>query len=540
MNSLNVNKGQDKLKVALVQCPAWGIISQPLALAQLSGCLKQRQCKVRAFDINIDLYNNRNDKYETVWAMEQNNFWFDDNNVAEFFSYNRAAIEKHINAILTFQPDVIGFSVSVTSLLPTLRFAESIKELSPQTEIIIGGQLFLVPADIEAVFRHGGVDVIVMGEGEETFCELVELLSQKKDLNLCKGICFRKSGQIIKTAPRPLIEDLDKLPFLDFTDLPLAEYNIPIVAKQLPIMTSRGCPLTCVFCGSKVYWPGYRTMSGARIYEEIKYQVERDPNFDYIRFMDLLFNGSIKTLVDFCDLMISSPPKHNLNWDAFAVIRPEMTFGVLNKMKKSGCHELYFGIESGSQHVLDLMKKRYKIEDADMVLKSAYEAGIRVTCSFMLGFPGETEKDFQETLNFLKRNARYMNFAYPSRAFCTIEPHTYLEKHMEEFGIVPNPRINTYWESKDGKNTYPERVRRCEIFAEFASSIGLSVSLGLQTSLELDRYYNLGQYYESQDDYDNAMAYFSKYLELDPGNRAILEKAQRLNNMIKGGFSLKK
>jgi len=521
---------KSKLKVALVQCPAWGASDPPIALALLSSCLKQRGYKVKVFDINIGLYNSRKDEFKTVWAMEQNNFWFNKNNVTDFFSGNRKGIEKYINKILYFNPDVIGFSVSITSLLSTLEFAKKMKEINPKIKIVIGGQMFFVPTDIKSIFQSGCVDIIVFGEGEETFCQLLEVL-EKKNLKLCKGIYFKQNGRIVKTKPRPLLKNLDELPFLDFTDLPFDEYDpLDHIGKQIPLMTSRGCPLGCVFCASKIYWPGYRTMSGKRIYDELKYHIEKNPDVGHVRFMDLLFNGNVKTLVEFCDLMISNPVKRDLRWHAFAIIRSEMTLEILQKMKRAGCEHLIFGIESGSQHVLDLMKKQYKIEDADRVLRFTHEAGIQVTCIFMLGFPGETEEDFEKTLDFLKRNAKYMDFAYPSRAFCTIEPHTYLEKHMEEFGIVPNPKINTYWESKDGTNTYPERLRRCEVFSEFASSIGLSVCLGLQTSIELDKWYNLGQYYESKNDYRKAVIYFLKYLQLDPGNRVISDKVDRLNN----------
>ena len=108
-------------------------------------------------------------------------------------------------------------------------------------------------------------------------------------------------------------------------------------------------------------------------------------------------------------------------------------------MKDSGCAHIIFGIESGSQRVLDLMQKHYRIEDADRLIKQMHEAGIIVTGNFMFGFPGEAEDDFRQTLSFLERNAGFLDRAYPSRTYCAIEEFSYLSSHLEEFGIKPNP-----------------------------------------------------------------------------------------------------
>jgi len=209
-----------------------------------------------------------------------------------------------------------------------------------------------------------------------------------------------------------------------------------------------------------------------------------------------------------------------------------MTDTIFVKMKNSGCAHVTFGIESGSQRVLDYMRKRYKVEDADKVLKSAHAAGIKVTCNFMFGFPGETEEDFENTLDFLKRNAANINTAYPSRTFFTIEPHSYLESHLNEYGIIPNSEHGQYWVSRDGKNVYPERMRRCEEFSKLAAAVGVDVGSGLQTSLELDHWFSLGNYYETIKDYNNALISYNNYLKLDPCNAVINSRCESLNNKI--------
>jgi MoaA/NifB/PqqE/SkfB family radical SAM enzyme len=193
-------------------------------------------------------------------------------------------------------------------------------------------------------------------------------------------------------------------------------------------------------------------------------------------------------------------------------------------MKEAGCRHLIYGIESGSQRILDLMKKRFRIQDADAVIKATHEAGIVATANFMFGFPGEQEVDFKETLDFIRRNAKYLDRAYPSRTFCAVEEFSYFHTHLNEFGIKPNPPNHLYWESIDGKNTYPERLRRCEEFCELALSLGIEVGCGVQTSVELDRWFNLADYYEQKKDVQNALDCYLKYHDLEPKNETVKEK----------------
>lgn len=142
----------------------------------------------------------------------------------------------------------------------------------------------------------------------------------------------------------------------------------------------------------------------------------------------------------------------------------------------------------------------------------------------MFGFPGEREEDFEMTLDFIKRNAKFLDRVYPSRTYCALEEYSYFHTHLEEFGIKPNPPNHLYWESLGGKNTYPVRLQRCEEFCNLASSLGIEVGCGVQTSVELDKWYNLGFYYELKKDYQNAISCFINYKRLDPKNEVISSK----------------
>ncbi|MBN2407397.1 MAG: radical SAM protein [Elusimicrobia bacterium] len=527
-----MNETAVKPRIALLQAPVWGVYDPPFSLSLLSGCLKAGGCDVRSFDMNIDLYNSRQKKYDNAWAIEQSMLWSNAEFVERFFSDNAKFIDGYIADILGFRPDIIGLSVNSASRAASLKLAGLIRKKRSRAKIVFGGHMFMMTQDEEtkSLLDTGSVDVLVCGEGERTFPELVKLLAAGADISVCGGIMYKDSGgRLVSTPGREPVKDLDSLPFMDFADMPLSKYENPgWLGKHLTFQASRGCPWKCAFCGATNYWKKFRCMSGRRIYEEIRFHLRNAPEIEHVEFMDLLFNWDMEALEEFCDMMIADPPGKELRWHANAVIRPQMDASILGKMKKAGCLRLTYGIESGSQKILDLMRKKYKVKDAGMVLKATHEAGILIKANFMFGFPGETEEDFQMTLALLKENAGYIDTAYPSFSFCVVEANSYLGRNMEEFGIVPNPDDNLYWESKDGTNTYPERLRRWEVFSKYAASQGVDIGLGLNTSVDHHKWLNLGYYYRSRNDIGRAAECFERYLALDPDNKAVSDELNRI------------
>ena len=526
------------MRIALIQCPVWGTYDPPLALAQLSSCLKKAGNEVRSFDLNIKFYLTRAENYKHMWAWEQSLFWYDRQNVDKYFADNESLIKNYIDEILNYGPKVIGFSVNAASILSSIKVARMIKHADPSVTVIFGGPLFFEQKNINEVFNESIVDIIVPGEGEVTLPELAHFIESKKDISACPGIYFMKNKEVVCTKKKEMACNLDFLPFMDFSDLPLSDYDDP---RHSVFMASRGCIQKCVFCSSRAFWPGYKAMSGKRIFEEIKtikvQQKNLGINIGHVDFIDLMFNGNMKYLIEFCDLMI----KENLDlaWSANMIVRPEMSRDVIKKIKDSGCKHIIFGIESGSQRVLNLMRKNYKVKDADRIIKDMHEMGIVVTGNFMFGFPGETEEDFKETLNFIEKNAKFLDRVYPSRTYCAIEEFSYLANHLEEFDIKANPPNHLFWESMDGFNTYLLRLKRCSKFSELAFSLGIEVGCGVQTSVQLDEFFNLYQYYEAKKDYTNAVEYLLKYFDLEPSNEIVINKLKEYFLLVNDqGYSL--
>ncbi|MBU0694870.1 MAG: radical SAM protein [Candidatus Omnitrophica bacterium] len=518
------------MKVALIQCPLWGTYDPPVGLAQLSACVKQAGYKVYTYDLNIKLYLKRAAAYKNVWAWEQGDFWFKEENVKRFFGDHAKEINYYCQQILKEDVRVVGFSVNSASLLASLEVARRIKECNNDIIVVFGGPLFLRKNSIEEILKQECVDVVIPGEGEIAFVELLRAIEAERGLNSSRGIVFRRGKDVIVTSPVKMV-DLDSLPFLDLESLPLDDYDD---SSHISLMASRGCVRRCHFCSDGPCWPGYRAMSGERIFREVAFYKDKlGGKLGHIDFLDLVFNGSMKSLIDFCDLMIKA--NLDLHWAANMYVRPELTFEVIKKIKEAMGEHILFGIESGSERVLRLMNKSYDISEAERIIRQMHETGICVTANFMFGFPGEREEDFRQTLNFLRRNVGYLHRVYPSRTYCALEEFSYLESHLEEFGVKPNPPNHLYWESVGGENTYPVRMDRCRKFCELAKELGIEVGAGVQTSVELDEQRNLGDYYEAKRDYNKAIECFLKAYELDPIDGGVKQKIFSFSHQLKKG-----
>lgn len=521
------------MKIALIQCPLWGTFDPPISLAQLSSCLKKEKHEVRVLDLNIKFYLERNNEYKNVWAWEQSDFWHKPHLVEEYCAKNNVYIDYYVEQILKEDVQLAGFSVNIASLYMSIDFAKRLKMRNCDIKIVFGGPLFINKSYINGILNDGIVDTVIIGEGEHSICRLAESIDKYNDISKVSGIAFKKNNSIIVTEPSPLV-DLDSLPFLDFKDLALTDYDDP---RHISLMTSRGCIRRCFFCSDASCWSGYRAMSGERIFQEVAYQKNMHTNIGHFDFLDLEFNGNTQSLIKFCELMIKNPL--DIHWNANMIVRPEMTQDVIEKMARADCEHIIFGIESGSERVLKMMNKHYKIADADRIIRQMHEAGICVTTNFMFGFPGETEEDFAQTLDFLRRNAKFLDRCYPSRTYFALEEFSYVYNHPQEFGIIPSPYGHLFWESMDGNNTYPVRMERCRRFCELALELGIEVGTGVQTSVLQDEWFNLAHYYETRKDYPKAVENLLKYYEIDRYSSLVNNKILHYKTEFeKGAFLL--
>ena len=223
---------------------------------------------------------------------------------------------------------------------------------------------------------ESGYSVICYGEGERTIVELVKAFENKQPLDDVKGISFISKGKEVKTPPRELIKDLDDIPLPARELLDMHKY-IDIWKEKMgvalsQIVSSRGCQFSCRFCSKDVFGNEIRFRSPAKVIEEMKllydkYKVEK------VYFEDDLFTLNRKRVVDFCDAMEQELP--GKKWGAMARVET-VDFEMLSRMKRAGCTELAFGVESGSQKILDFLGKGITVEQIRKTFKQVNEVGI--------------------------------------------------------------------------------------------------------------------------------------------------------------------
>jgi len=276
----------------------------------------------------------------------------------------------------------------------------------------------------------------------------------------------------------PIVENLDDLPYYDFSDFNLNSYKFP---EKLEIFISKGCPWRCSFCVDWLTEKRYRSMSGERIYQEVLFQ-HRKHKTKHFRFCDKTINGNIKAISDFSDLVIGehSPPSFSIQWSGDAMIRPEMTKELLSKMRQAGCVGLGYGLESGSEKVVRDMGKQFSTQLAEEVIKNTHAADIFTSINIMIGFPTETETDFLETLNFIERNKQFIREIRLTYIGCRVLKNSLLYDFSSRFNLAKTD--TDFWMTKDKGNTYEERVRRYEIACQHILNLGIDLRVNSRSA----------------------------------------------------------
>jgi len=302
--------------------------------------------------------------------------------------------------IIKRQPDVVGVTSTTLTYTPALEIAKTAKEARPECLIILGGPHVTV-MDEQTLREQPEVDIIVRGEGEQTVLELAHQISKSnmKNLHEIAGITFRKNERIVRTPNRTFIQNLDELPHPAFKHFPLSKYRI-FGKTYLPIITSRGCPFQCTFClASRMCGRRFRARSPKNVVDELEWL--RDTHgADTFAFYDDTFTFDRRRASEICGEMKNR--NIGLPWDCRTRV-DQVSKELLAKLRAANCQLIHFGVESGSQKMLDAMKKGTTVEQNERAIVWAKEVCISVAISVVVGYPGETTDMLQQTLDFIRR-----------------------------------------------------------------------------------------------------------------------------------------
>ncbi len=342
--------------------------------------------------------------------------------------------EEVVQRIREAEFDAAGITGMVTEFAAVRRLSGLVKEFHPDAPVILGGGL--PTAFPRQVLEKTQADISVVGEGEVTIKELAESLSGRRPIQEVKGIWYKDGGSLRMTEPRGLIGDLDTLPFPARDLFPVDRYiQNPVTYLRmfdknivsLNMVSSRGCPYRCAYCFHGLWKHRFRGRSADNIVAEMK--LLRDTyGVNGIFFMDDTFTLDRKRLLALCDRLIEE--ELGIIWVASArvnLVDPE----VLGKMRAAGCRVITYGIESGSQQILDEMRKGVKVEQARQAVLDTWEAGILPIGFLMIGMFGETRQTVEETVRFCNETGIVSGFS-----FVTPFPGTELYTRALEVGKI--------------------------------------------------------------------------------------------------------
>ena len=293
----------------------------------------------------------------------------------------------------SFNPDVLGTNSVTMNFLAAAAIIREAKQYKPSIITMMGGPH--VSFDIEQTLeQYPEIDLIVVGEGEETLKEILPVINDKSHWHRIKGIAFRDNDQIIVTPQRSLIEDVDSLPMPARHLLPMSRYQA--LGFPVSIITSRGCPNRCIFClGRKMVGYKVRHRSPIKVADEIEHLLTY--GIDRINVADDTFTANKKLAKELCNEIIRRGLK--VGWSAFSRVNT-VDIEMLQLMREAGCDCISFGIESGNPEMLKRIRKGITLDQARTAIKYCKEAGIAPHASFIVGLPGENHQTLKDTEEF--------------------------------------------------------------------------------------------------------------------------------------------
>jgi len=307
-------------------------------------------------------------------------------------------VNKQVQAILAFQPQMVGFSTTTSSFPDAAGIAQNLKEQNPGIITVCGG-VHVSALREKLLAAYPAFDYFAAGEGEVTMSELAAGMEPAA----ISGLICREAGVAVANAPREHIADLDSLPFPAYEKLSgfPRDYHLPLFSyAQTPgatMITSRGCMFQCSYCDRSVFKKGFRYNSAAYIYEHMKYLRDKF-GVRHVNIYDDLFTANRKRIVELCEKLAQKPLGMNFN----CAVRVGYTDDdLLRMLKTAGCLMVSLGIESADPEMLERHKSGVSLDAVRDTVRRIQAAGLRAKGLFMMGLPGETEASIRRTSDFI-------------------------------------------------------------------------------------------------------------------------------------------
>ena len=440
-----------RVRLGLVLMPKWAIFFAPYGIARLAALTRSAGYDTSVFDFNIETYHRfrdiitdpSQDPYHGHGATDF--MWLGDMYEERVFPLIEPLLNEYLERIVAKQPDVVGFSMYYTNVGPTLWMARELRRRLPNAVLIAGGsQMQWVRYYTDDPYPE--FDFKIRGEGEQLL------------LNLLQDI---ENGTLpqdkILVADQHQRIDLDQLPFPDYSDLDLAQYYLPnAISSEL----SRGCVAKCAFCPETLFWK-YRGRQAVPILDEVEHQYHTYGT-NVFWFIDSLVNGNINELRAFALGVVER--NLDIRWQGYARCDQRMDAEYLSDLARSGCVRLDYGIESGSQPVLDAMKKNIRVDIVERNMRDGARVGIKHFTQWMTCFANERPNDIAKSMTLAWRIQNF-NLDDMARGTMNIGIND-IESNKDKYDIDDRCLFGE-WTTKDFDLTKVHRLIRFKTFNIF-------------------------------------------------------------------------
>ena len=434
-----------KDKILLINCPFGDLQNPYLGLANVASHLNHHGYPTDVLDLNIQFYH----------ILKDLRFW--DRIYPHFnrqaYDRDRHLFVEHIRRatqdLLHSDYKIFGFTAHGYNILVINEIAEALDKNNAGL-IIMGGPSIQLEGERALLYDSDNV-VFVQGQGEPT---LLPLMQDYQANTLNKLYREHDYPPPAHNAGATTFDEFDLSLYLD---------------NSLPVLFNYGCHGRCAYCNEYVFFKRVTTKNPTRLVSEIKYYMEKTGTSTF-NFNDLAINANPRVLIELCRHLAREV---KILWMASATPNKFFTVENCDLLRASGCDYLRFGLESGSKRVAKLMNKPFRLEDATRAFRNCTRSGIKVGVNLIVGFPGETELEFQECLDFIARNKEFIH-QINGISTCFISGQSKLETHPDQFDIVMPPKDHWYcWSTRDGANTIEVRKQRSERLVRFLQEQGV-------------------------------------------------------------------
>jgi hypothetical protein len=466
-----------KTKLVLVLCPEWSPYMPPFSLARLSGIAKSAGYETHIMDLNVRAYNEyRNDWQPNnklpfrLWDPSSSWHWLGETYMNDIHPVLEPILSKAVDDIVALNPEVVGFSIYYISEEPSKWMCRELKRRLPNVKIAVGG-----PNVHKSWFKtEPYYDYVVVGEGESNLLFLLDEVEE--------GVVHTEPK--ILNQPEDQRININGLPMPDYESIDFSLYELP---NGVNTEISRGCTAKCTFCEETHFWK-YRQRQAVDLITEIEW-LYYNKGTDVIWFIDSLVNGNLKELRAFVKGVAAKDLK--IKWTGYARCDGRMDLEYFKDLVAGGCIMFNYGIESGSQKVLDDMAKGVTIAEMEQNFIDGKKVGIWAATNWIVGFPTEDWQDYADSMTLLWRmrnnniNNAGLGVGYG------LGPETIVGQNPHKFNISWH-KYQGHWISNDfkiGGTHVMTRVKTFHMFADFLQGCSdVPIGYPVRDSLVKDHY----------------------------------------------------